>query len=378
MPTIPTFSILLTCYECPEAVRKWLKLLLDSDFVRMIGACSSVLIIDTGSGRETHLEMQKICDDGYAAILQAGKRGRLPPLGLLWLDTRKWREVAGGVCQRVMGGECDVRGAVLGMNVGLDVLTGELAGDVLQYSTVGHCWSERYFERMLAWHAGNERVLVQPRQYEVIARERSWRDRGMMSPFPLGRGAGFGGRNVGAGDIVIEATGMPDFSVRRKWVEQVGGWDEDYLCWGMPDIDLCVRLTGKLDDGAPAEQYWKDWHADVGGGGRIGVGRCGLVREGVGSLAPAGANLLPPRFDGLGLEFVRPMEAEYYSLVKNDYAGHVADGDEKRWRGAMLGMKVFFEKWGSVGRGRGSEWEGGLWEELRGVEVPWRVTWRGV
>lgn len=338
MPT-PTFTVLLPVYNCPEAVDEWFRRLLASDFRRWMDSCSSILIVDTGSSPDGLAAMQEVVDRWYHGICGMG-HGRGVRVGLLQCDTRKLRERARKVCRDLMGEWCDVRPVPTCMNIALRQLTGELAGDVIQHSTVGHQWSARYFEKMLSWHllrraedGGGKGVLLQPRQY--------------LNAAP---------REVVVGDLVrTPFFGMPDFSVRREHLLAIGGWDEDYLAWGMADIDLCVRLTGMLDTGEPAERYWWAWHKDSGSDDRVTGG------------------IYPSRWIGYGLDFMRPEEEDFYSLVQYGYKGYVPMDDPGRLAAARMGMKVFFNKWGRVMRNG----DGGLWAEMRGVGVPWRMMWRG-
>lgn len=177
------------------------------------------------------------------------------------------------------------------------------SADLIYTSGIGHIFTPNYFEKTLAIHIKNERACVLPARFDLNYSEYHSKD--------------YDKSFEQISQYLVPGGGWPDMSMRRKWFEEIGGYDENYTTIGPVDMDMGSRLTGKLDNGAPSEMLF--------------------------------SNKGP--YNNLGLDFIQPFEHnQILSVTCNQYPGHRKKDDSKRALGYEIGTKYYLENWGKIRR----------------------------
>jgi len=174
--------------------------------------------------------------------------------------------------------------------------------DIIFTSVIGQIFTPQYFNSIILEHIKNENAVVLPKRFDLdcdIYHEKLVEaDFSEIEKYPR-----------------IPSGGWPDMSVRRKWIQEVGGWDENYITIAPVDMDIGSRLTGKLDNGMPSEFLFT----------------------------------FKPKFDNLNLDFIQVYKPhEVYSLTCNQYPGHIKKGDDRRQKGYDLGIEYYLNNWGKI------------------------------
>ena len=110
--------------------------------------------------------------------------------------------------------------------------------------------------------------------------------------------------------------GWTDMSVRRKWLYEIGGFDEKFIAVGVADMDTGSRLSGKVDNGQPSEILFSE----------------------------------KGKFNNLGLNFCQPFEKNFFSVTCSSYPGHLAKEDLSRQKAIELNTQYYLKMWGIVHR----------------------------
>jgi len=174
-------------------------------------------------------------------------------------------------------------------------------GDVILLSVIGMVYTPTYFENIFLIHMKNKKAFLQPKRFDLV--DNDYHTKLFNVPFDqLDRI-----KMVGGG-------GLPDFSLRREHMLAVGGWDERFTMRGVNDMDFCVRMTGKMDNGIPCFNYFPN----------------------------------KPIFKDYGLEFIQPEDSDFFSLTCNLYHGHISK--EERQKSIGYATNLFLDSWGTIVR----------------------------
>lgn len=286
-----SFDLLLFYRDCPQTLHCWLKRLLrHTDFLDR--ADRRIIICDSGTPKERRAES--------LAVMK--HFSMLAPITWVIVDTSEARSTAPK--------DCDTRCASLTYNTALKhVCQNELA----MFSILSVIYTPNYFRDSLEIHTINPKLVLQPRQYLVASDTYFTEDYG--KPF----------REAIHGKPMGLYRGMPDWSVRRSHLMDIGGWDEDYKVWGMADLDCLARLTGKTELGWPASSMLTGWS-----GKELGDG--------------------PPEYANKGLMFCRAEAQPWlFSLVVCGYPGY-SEPDDAKDRAAGIATAQFYDKYSVVHR----------------------------
>lgn len=288
-----TFELVLLYYDNPKALDAWLARYTEqTDLCEMAWPDGStplghLTIADTGSPNWDGLEvLRKRWGSARARYIRADTeeiRKRMPP-------------------------DIHCRPTSWVMNLATDYTK----ADVMIYSVLGSIPPQTWFRDVLREHEANERILLQAKQHRLHSATYFKEDYNKPPKEAFARGQ------------MSETTGMPDFSVRRKHLVEIGGWDESMVAWGMVDIDLCSRFTGKMDTGIMAHEWVK-----------------------------SRTNVDVPPYKNLGLELRQPGPKGMWSVVCNDYDGALPQADVRRDVAAQLTMSQWLGMWGVIGRNYG-------------------------
>jgi hypothetical protein len=286
-PDMLTFDILLLYYDNPITLRNWLaRLLHHTDYLQYADR-SNIIVADTGT------PLERI--PATLEVLRAWKHLKKPIY--FRANTEQIRTL--------IPPGAEPRPSSLTYNIAMRMSQ----ADLLFYSILPHIYLPHYFGTALAMHEANPRLFLQPLQFRLTSQTYHlfYYDR----PFDEALLSGISERY----------NGMPDPSVRREHVLAVGGWEEEIITWGMSDIDICTRLTGKTDMGIPAHVWYQAW--------------TGKPR------AP---------YPHYGLELCRAYSPTFYSLFCKEYPGSMPYGSPCRNLGAAHSMNVYLKKWGIIPR----------------------------
>jgi hypothetical protein len=276
-------DLVLLYYDKPQILRNWFTRLFNhSDFLKY-SKFFNIIIADSGTPRENVNNTISVLDEFkhiknciYARAETEEIRKRVPE----GIDARP-------ACHAFNMATLDVSKA-----------------DLIFLSVIGHIFTPKYFERIIAIHLQNEKAIVLPRRFDLECN--IYHDQLANSPYTELKKFAF-----------LPSGGWPDMSLRRKWIEEVGGWDENYITIAPVDMDIGSRLTGKLDNGLPSEALFT----------------------------------YKGKFDNLGLDFIQPyIEDEVLSLTCNTYSGHTPTGDSRRQKGYDMGIKYYLDHWGEIKR----------------------------
>jgi hypothetical protein len=280
------FDLVLLYYNNPNILYNWFYRLLNfTDFLRF-NKQSQIIIADSGTPEEFQKETIEVINNFstiYNNIIYAVA------------DTKKIREK--------VSNDIDPRPACHAYNMAtIDIST----ADLILTSNIGHLFSPKYFEKVLIEHIKNEKAVVLPGRWDLLCSNYHSNPYINQKSFEYILN-NWTRRNSG---------GWPDMSIRRKWILEVGGWDENYITIAPVDMDMGSRLTGKLDNGQPSEMLYPN----------------------------------KPPFKNLGLDFIQPNNNDVYSLTCNTYSGHVDKEDPRRQKGLDIGHKYYLENWGIIKR----------------------------
>jgi hypothetical protein len=177
--------------------------------------------------------------------------------------------------------------------------------DVILTSMIGQVFSPDYFNGHISKHILDPKAVVLPERFDLFSEtyhvdgfKQTWEEvlKGNIQP----------------------SGGWPDMSVRRRWLEEVGGYDETFIAISPDDMDMGLRLTGLLDNGAPGNYLFPQFG----------------------------------HFDNFGLNLYRPNYSTFFSLTCNTYPGHVAKNNERRQNGYNFGIKHLEKNWGVIKRNK--------------------------
>ncbi len=175
--------------------------------------------------------------------------------------------------------------------------------DVILTSMIGHIFTPKYFNGHFVEHIKDPKAVVLPKRFDLFSD--TYHSDGFKLPFS----------EVIKGDV-RGSGGLPDMSVRRKWLIECGGSDEWYKAISCDDMDLNSRLTGKCDNNMPSEILYPE----------------------------------KGPFNNLGLNFVQPFRDDFFSLTCNTYPEHRDKNDSRRQLGYELSIKHYLENWGIIYR----------------------------
>lgn len=278
-----TFDIILTYYDNPLLLNSWLyRLFHGSDYLKFAHK-GNIIISDTGTPLNRIDETLKILTK-YKSIK----------------EVIYFRAETDEIRAKVPEG-IDSRPASHSYNLGVFEVS---KAELILVSVVGQVYTPKYFEKVLIEHIKDDKAVVLPKRMDLICEDyhELWFDKSFseLMQFPIQGGGGW-----------------PDVSVKRKWLIEVGGWDENYITIAPIDMDLGSRLTGKLDNGMDSQI------------------------------------LFPNKgyYENLGLHFKQPFDInEVMSLTCNTYKKHIPVGDPRRQRGLDLGEKYYLENWSKIKR----------------------------
>lgn len=285
-----TFDIILLYYDNPKLLDNWfIRLLEFSDYTKYVKTKerSKIIIADSG----TPLENLQRSLDVYNYV-----KNKYSNLNIVYLraETEEIR--------KLVPPEIDARPACHTYNIAcLDYSK----ADIIYTSVVGHIYSPKYFEKTLVIHLQDDKAVVLPQRFDLDYLE--YHKKGYNDSW----------ENIITKHKLIYSGGWPDMSVRRKWIEELGGWDENYITIAPVDMDIASRMTGKLDNGQPSELLFTS----------------------------------KEKFNNLGLTLYRPFDINnIISLTCNQYIGHTATESPRRQLGYQKGIEYYLEKWGKIKR----------------------------
>lgn len=279
-----TVDLVLLYYDKPEILKNWfVRLVQYSDILRFLDRMN-IIIADSGSPldkveaslaivREQPTEIQRKVI--YARAETTEIRKRVPE-----------------------GVEARPQSHTYNMAV-MDISK----ADVVIGSVLGHIFTPRYFNGHFAEHLKDDRAIVLPRRFDLdcLDYHTNW----FNVPWERIRQFPF-----------LPSGGWPDFSVRREWFLEIGGWDEYYTFIAPADMDFGSRLCGKLDNGMPSQFLFT----------------------------------FKDEFRNLGLHFSQPFRDDFLSLTCNTFAGHLPKNSPTREKGHQIGTKYYLEHWGEIKR----------------------------
>lgn len=280
-----TFDLILSYYDKPEILYNWFYRLINfSDFEKFIDR-SNVIIADSGTLLNNIQSSFKIVEQLPEKYRKKVIYGRVETT-----ETRK--KVPEGIDPRTMCHSYNMAALEISK------------ADVIITSVIGQVFSPKYFEGHVKEHIKDEKALVLPKRFDLLINDyhskhytSSW---DTITKFPLQYSGGW-----------------PDASIRRKWIQEVGGWDENYITISPVDMDMGSRLSGKLDNGMNSEWLFPD----------------------------------KGYYNNLGLNFHQPFDIfEICSLTCNTYNGHIDKEDNRRQKGYEMGLKYYLENWGVIKR----------------------------
>jgi hypothetical protein len=286
-----TFELVLSYYDSPTILNNWLYRLINFSDFKKFEKYGRIIIADSGTPRESLDKSLEVA------------KSLLNSTSFKWVYLRSETEHLRNVVPfefpaRMMNHAFN--------NVVLDYSDSE----VIIISNVGVIFSPDYFNGHIVEHLKNDRAVVLPSRYDLFSD--TYHDIGYMEPWS----------EVIKGNVQPSG-GWPDMSVRRKWLVEIGAWDEWYQFIAPIDMDLGSRLTGKLDNGYPSELLFRD---------------------------PCSRFYSPNKssYNNLGLDFVQPSNLTFISLTCNTYKGHITS--EKRKKSYDYGEEYYIKNWGKIKR----------------------------
>jgi hypothetical protein len=280
-----TFDIVLLYHTNPEILSNWFhRLIYHSDYLKFINR-SHIIIADTGSPWDT-------IESNLDVVRKQPKDVREKVIYARCNTDEIRKQVPEGVSARP---QCH------GYNMAfLDISK----ADLVIGSIIGHVFTPRYFEGHLVEHMMNKKACVLPKRFDLICPEyhTKWFDK----PW----------NEIKQNFELRPSGGWPDFSLKRQYIVDIGGWDEWYTFISPADMDFGSRLTGKVDNGLPSQFLFP----------QMG------------------------HFNNLGLDFVQPYKPDFASVACSNYKSHQNKENPERVRGHELGNVHYLENWGKVVR----------------------------
>lgn len=286
-----SFELVLCYYDNPDALRRWLHRHLDCTDLRPLleSSWGHLTIADTGTPTDRFQQSVNLCGGFVPGLVR-----------YIHADTEAIR--------RRTPPDIHCRPTAHAMNLATDYSD----RDLVIYSVLGSIPPPDWFRKVVAFHEQHPRSLLQAQQFSLTSATYHTEDYRLPMKEALLKGE------------VRQTTGMPDWSVRREFLLECGGWDESMVTWGMCDVDLCSRLTGKIDTGENAHEW-------------LNLG--------------TGDGDMPP-YRNFGLEFHRPPPPEWYSVVCQGYPG-AQPYDDSREKASAITFSQYLGQWGIVGRNYG-------------------------
>lgn len=279
------FDLILLYYDNPKILHNWMYRLFNfTDYLKYKDR-SNIIIADSGTPKEKRqatVEVLKSFSDIKKCIYAVA-------------DTEEIR--------KKVPDNVDARPASHAYNMAvLDISK----ADIIFTSVIGHLFSPRYFERILAIHILEDDAVVLPKRFDLECSDyhekyydKAWVELQKFQWLPSG--------------------GWPDMSVRRKWLVEIGGYDENYITIAPVDMDCGARLTSKLDQGSGAEFLFPE----------------------------------KGKYNSLGLTFIQPFyRNEVFSLTCNTYGNHTPKDSPRRQLGYQAGERYYLENWGIIERNK--------------------------
>jgi len=281
-----TLDMMLLYYDNASILKNWFyRLINHSDFHEFKNRCQ-IFISDSGTPWEKIQDSLDVCAQQPDWIKEI--------LTYVRCETEEIRKkVPEGISARP---GCHAKN-VIALDLSL--------ADVFMTSNVGHIFTPDYFKGHIYQHLKDEKAVVLPKRYDLISD--TYHETDYQKPW----------------DEIIKGNmqhsgGWLDMSVRRKYIVEVGGFDEEYITIAPEDMDMGSRLTGKLDNGAPSEMLYP----------------------------------YKGKFQNLGLNFHQPFESTFFSLLCNTYKGHISKEDPLRQKGYEIGIQHYLKMWGVINRNK--------------------------
>lgn len=277
-----TISICLAYYDSPKLLNNFLTRLYNhTDFLKFK---KNIELIISNDGTPKN-KMQNTID----VINKFDYKPRH-----IWCDTGP---LVPGVKEKGFGGTVE-RFVCHNLNYAAEYVSN---ADVFCTAMIGQVFCENYFSRLLSYHIKYDNIILLPKRYDLIAN--NYHDELYDKPFNELKKYPF-----------QPSGGWPDCSIRRKYILEVGGWDEEYQFIAPTDMDFGSRMCGKLDNGMPSEWLYP--------------------------------NKGP--YNNYGLNFMQPDDNSFISLVCNEYKDHM--GKSEREKSYNYGIDIYLKKWGIIKR----------------------------
>ncbi len=286
-----TFDIVLLYYDNPLLLKNWFyRLFNHSDYLKYY-KFSKIIIADSG----TPLEKLEESINAYNNAININKNVKINS-AYLRIETEEIR--------KKVPPNISARPASHTYNIAcLDYSK----ADLIYTSVIGHIYSPKYFERTLAIHLQDDRALVLPKRFDLDYEE--YHETGYNDSW----------NNIIKNHKLIYSGGWPDLSVRRNWLQEINGWDEEYITIAPIDMDIASRLSGVLDDGTPSNRIFPNMS----------------------------------KYENLGLNFYQPFNIEeIISLTCNQYKNHIATDDSRRQLGYENGIQYYLKNWSKIKRNK--------------------------
>ncbi len=286
-----SFDICLLYYDNPLLLKNWLnRIFYYSDYFKYSNNRSKIIIADSGTPLDKLEESLKVYTRFKTEVSYYHK------IDIIYLRVET-EEIRKKVPKHI-----SARPASHTFNVAcLDYSK----ADIIYVSVIGHIYSPKYFERTLAIHLQDNRAVVLPQRFDLDYKE--YHEIGYNDKW----------EDIVTKHKLINSGGWPDMSVRRKYLEEIGGWDENYITISPIDMDLASRLGNFLDDGTKSNRLFTS----------------------------------KPEFINLGLTLYKPFDINtIISLTCNQYKNHIDTNDSKRQIGYNLGIQYYLEHWGEIHR----------------------------
>ncbi len=282
------FDIILLYYDNPKLLRNWFnRLLFHSDYLRF-HKLSRIIVADSG----TPLDKLEESILTYQDVITFDVNIHLNTV-YLRAETEEIR--------KLVPPEVDARPACHTYNMALDYSS----ADIIYTSVIGQIYSPKYFSRTLAIHLQDDKAVVLPQRFDLDYKD--YHEKGYNDNWEY----------LISSNVLKVSGGWPDMSVRRKWLQEVGGWDENYITIAPVDMDLGSRLTGCLDDASSSERLFTN----------------------------------KEKFNNLGLKLYKPYDVhEVISLTCNQYDGHTPTESPRRQLGYQKGIEYYLNNWGKIKR----------------------------
>ena len=292
MTPIKSFALVLLYYDNALLLKKWLRrLYFHSDYIKFVDK-ATIIVADSGTPYDKISDTQDAIEDFKLHDLNEEDYEKVCIL---------YARADTDAIRKTVSSHIDARPACHAYNMAcLDISK----SDLIYTSVIGQIFTPKYFEQTLLLHLQDEKAVVLPKRFDLDCND--YHENYYNKDFSELKKFKF-----------LPSGGWPDMSVRRKWIQEVGGWDENYITIAPVDMDLASRLCGKLDDGTESNRIFPQ----------------------------------KSKFNNLGLNFYQPfVEDKILSLTCNTYKGHIHTNDSRRQLGYEIGLKYYLENWGKIKR----------------------------